>query len=501
MKIKRILLSAMTITTILMPHAALADAQKNENISKCITDSNVKMNDDPQMSAIDVLGKGVNFFKSNLSSTENTLALTSIWFDHKSFINSCYNGPSDPGITEKQYRYYSNIGQLQKTLSTRLNIEAEKNFLSTFKITIDAYYDKAEEKNYNIQGIELMQSALGQRHDIDLDCAEKWRINPTALQHAKKLKPITDQAHDKTAWVNYGDFFENHGTHVIISTTSGTLIRESSFSSSTTKLTEKQFKANACAEYEGLSPKGKNTFDACIGITDKEREDSKGLDTQAKGWYQGGTLSTRNALANAHTHDNPEQKYACSIKLLNEAKESTSAINIRTKPIWEILTEHFRDQDDGEKYIPQMRAMEQYYIGLRSFNCQEIKSPNDENWFLRKFEYDETRSTAETPVYQCAIQKVGCHSDASCIKTSHGKYSQHCYCAGKECVVHKNNIPDLRTDPPYGHYNNPVNSTCNQTKETVKNGCKKCTQNKDATQPIWQWEASMQETPDNTDTP
>ena len=181
---------------------------------------------------------------------------------------------------------------------------------------------------------------------------------------------------------------------------------------------QEQINKRSCVDFAGGIAYNGSEIKACVGITEDQVEDAKGLDILSKLEIRGGSEETRNLLLSKRSDQ-------LITRFLNEGRDMETPIKDKYTAIWDIIKRKY----SSHKNITAIALnMEQYYLGYLDFGCSLLEAATLQ---LRRMELSP-HSTKEIPNYRCVLEREGCHKDSDC-KTGVGFESN---CDGQTCVEH-----------------------------------------------------------------
>ena len=371
---------------------------------------------------IDELGKGINLRKVNLLSDfqENEASL------FEELPSSCFKR-TELHYSGSQFDYYASTKAFYSKTAVGAGLDASLQSTFTLGATLSSLVQTTDSKTNKVSGMSLNVKALTEKVLVKKDCLDDIHVSTLTTRFLKDFEslPLTfDEPWIANTWKPYNNFLETFGSHVITSVKRGSSIKQTAFAKSSESYSQRDFQVKSCVSLAGPTSVGEIGVQACANVTSSEVSKASEMNTADKLIIRGGTKETRNALFKQRTEELIE-------KLMNEAGESSAAVEHSFRSIWDILQSRFETGSDN--YVRAVN-LQYYYLGYLNYGCRFKESRGVE---FQKFDYARG-STNESPEFECSLAGKGCHNDGDC----HYRIGVKCACYGKTCVRYKEEEQD-----------------------------------------------------------
>ena len=336
--------------------------------------------------------------------------------------------------SQSNYDYYASSKDFFKSLAVSAGLEASLQSSYTLGATFNFVVSGKQSLSSKVSGMSLNVKTLTEKFVVDMGCLNDDRITTLTQRVVQKLEelPVTvENPWQSTSWKGYANFLNTFGSHVIMSVSRGSMLKDTTFAESSAAYSQREFQVKSCTSLSGSTPVGEMGVKVCSNVSEKEISKTTNMNTVDKLVVRGGSKDTRHALVQKRTKQLIK-------KLLDEANEWPSSVKHMFKPIWEILQARYSSGTDN--YVRAVN-LEYYYLGFLNHGCALEESGGIK---LQKFDYTSS-STKQSPDFECTLASEGCHSDNDC-----SYRPVWCACRGKSCVYHKDGRAFVNTKSDWG---------------------------------------------------
>ncbi|KAJ7392548.1 hypothetical protein OS493_012220 [Desmophyllum pertusum] len=323
--------------------------------------------------------------------------------------------------SSSHFQYYANNKAFYKSLGTQSSLGASLESRYSLGATLDIATMSKSSKTSNVSGTSLIVQALTEKIHVDKNCLEDDQVSTLQKRFVKKFERLPLKIKKpwlKNSWKRYRNILKSYGSHVLMSETRGSSIRQMTFAESSKSYSERDLQVKACTSLAGPTPVGKLNISACSNVSQNELSRASKVSTSDKLNMIGGRRETKSKLVNKRTPELIEQ-------LMNEADDSPSPVERTFRAVWNILQARFKE---GSPNNIRAANLEYFYLGFLNYGCRYKKSGGVE---IKKFDYTKN-SNQMNPEYTCSLAAEGCHSDSDC----HYR-GLWCSCRGRSCILYK----------------------------------------------------------------
>ena len=316
----------------------------------------------------------------------------------------------------RYFTFYSDTASFYSAITTTTGISTELESDFSLSTTLNVQSKEISGSEKTVTGNDLVIISKSMSFALDKSCLNSSTFTDWFIKDLNSLPTAVASPWLSSSWRQYDTFLKKYGSHVMLEVTTGSEISQSSYASTSSSYSERDFQVKSCVGLSGPTGVGKVNVSLCANVSNEEISKVNSMKMSTTLTLNGGTAETRNALLHERTTELIE-------KFMNEANETAAPIRYKLIAVWDLIKQYFIGvSDDFARGI----NLEAYYSGFLNYGCQYQNSGGQD---LQKFDLTAT-STKDNPDYECTLAPTGCHSDSDC----HYHVGVWCSCRGSSCV-------------------------------------------------------------------
>ena len=324
----------------------------------------------------------------------------------------------------RYFTFYSDTASFYSSLTTNTHLSAELRSDFSLSTTLNVQSKEISGSEKTVTGNDLVIIAKSVSFSLDKSCIDPSAFTDGFIRDLNALPTAVSSPWLSSSWRLYDTFLKKYGSHVMMEITTGSEISQSSYASTSSSYSERDFQVKSCIGLAGPTEVGKMNVSLCANVTNEEINTVSSMKMSTTLNLNGGTTTTRNKLLQERTPELIEQ-------FMNEANETAAPIRYKLISVWDLLKQSFIGVSDD--FIRGLN-LEYYYRGFLNYGCQYENSGGQD---LQKFDFTNT-STKDNPDYECTLAPKGCHNDDDC----HYHIGVWCACRGPSCVLYETTTLD-----------------------------------------------------------
>ena len=317
-----------------------------------------------------------------------------------------------------EQRYFKNSDEFYKAIITNSGIDV--NFIGKYSLgfSLKAKTDSISDGQIDVSGTLIARRARDYTISLHKDCytGPKGELNDDVLEGFDNLELKVQDPEHLSSWRRYDNFLRDYGTHIISDADIGASFKQWTSSKSSSRYTQEQMTIKSCVDFFGLQFLNVLgiEIEACATVTEAKYRHVSNIEVSTYKELLGGSKQARDNFLSQRTPELLDQ-------LITEGRKNETVIDYKYYPIWDVLMAKYKN--DPPRFA-KAHNLKQYYVGYLDFGCTEIEEGGLK---LRRFQHRD-HSIEYEPVFECVLERKGCHSDDDCDVSS--------YCYGKTCVDH-----------------------------------------------------------------
>ena len=267
-------------------------------------------------------------------------------------VDQCKNTSPTHNIDTAQTSYTSTT-EFYSAVTTDTSISGSLQSDFTLGATLQATSKSVAGNTNRVKGFTYQSYSKVSIDYLDPKCLEGLDLDDTLTKKFESLPKDVSRPSEKNSWVEYQNFLQQFGSHLVTEVHRGASIYQHAFSRESESYSAHDFKIKACINLVAPTEAGLANASICTGVTKEDIKRVSEFQMTSRFIARGGTDETRAKLS-----DISQRSDTLIAKFLSEAEATDQPVTYKFMSIWTLLKTRYIDSSE---HLVRALNLEAYY--------------------------------------------------------------------------------------------------------------------------------------------